>query len=148
MTEYKCFECRKKIQSEELSKRFVCPQCGSKIFFKPRTKDKKMTEQDRKIREIQMLEQNFQNLLMQKQAFQMELSENKAALEEIEHSGDEVYKIIGQLMIKSDKTKIKKELESKEKILGLRMKNIEEQEKAYTEKLQKLQKEALKEMKR
>ena len=107
-----------------------------------------MTEQDRKIREIQMLEQNFQNLLMQKQAFQMELSENKAALEEIEHSGDEVYKIIGQLMIKSDKTKVKKELESKEKILGLRMKNIEEQEKAYTEKLQKLQKEALKEMKK
>ncbi|HIG94333.1 MAG TPA: DNA-directed RNA polymerase subunit P [Nanoarchaeota archaeon] len=42
MTEYKCFECRKKIQSEELSKRFVCPQCGSKIFFKPRTKVKKI----------------------------------------------------------------------------------------------------------
>src|SRR3989339_891705 len=126
MTEYKCVECRKKIQSEELSKRFVCPQCGSKIFFKPRTKvkNKKMTEQDRKIREIQMLEQNFQNLLMQKQAFQMELSENKAALEEIEHSGDDVYKIIGQLMIKSDKTKVKKELESKEKILGLRIKKI------------------------
>ena len=117
----------------------------NKILF---SKNKKMTEQDRKIREIQMLEQNFQNLLMQKQAFQMELSENKAALEEIEHSGDDVYKIIGQLMIKSDKTKVKKELESKEKILGLRMKNIEEQEKAYTEKLQKLQKEALKEMKK
>jgi prefoldin beta subunit len=107
-----------------------------------------MTEQDRKIREIQMLEQNFQNLLMQKQAFQMELSENSAALDEIQNSGDEIYKIIGQLMIKSEKSKVQKELESKKKILELRMKNIEEQEKAYTEKLQRLQKEALKEMKK
>jgi len=40
MTEYKCFKCGKKIKSEELKKRFVCPSCGSKIFHKPRTKSK------------------------------------------------------------------------------------------------------------
>jgi len=38
MTEYKCFKCGKKIKNTELKKRFFCPECGSKIFFKPRTK--------------------------------------------------------------------------------------------------------------
>lgn len=40
MAEYKCFKCGKEIQSEDLKKRFKCPHCDSKIFFKPRTKVK------------------------------------------------------------------------------------------------------------
>ncbi len=40
MTEYKCFKCDKKIDSKELDKRFVCPNCDSKIFFKTRTRVK------------------------------------------------------------------------------------------------------------
>ncbi|MFH1451687.1 MAG: DNA-directed RNA polymerase subunit P [archaeon] len=40
MTQYKCFNCGSKIKSEDLDKRFVCPNCGSRIFFKPRTKMK------------------------------------------------------------------------------------------------------------
>ena len=42
MTEYKCFKCGKKIEDDSLGKRFVCPDCGSKIFYKPRTKVKKI----------------------------------------------------------------------------------------------------------
>jgi DNA-directed RNA polymerase subunit RPC12/RpoP len=34
---YKCFKCGKKIGNSELSQRFVCPKCGNKIFYKPRT---------------------------------------------------------------------------------------------------------------
>lgn len=88
-----------------------------------------------------MLEQNLQNLLFQKQAFQMELSETKSALKEIENSGDEVFKIIGQLMIKTDKTKMKEELSNKEKIITLRIKSIEKQETPLAKKLDDLQKE-------
>jgi DNA-directed RNA polymerase subunit RPC12/RpoP len=40
MAEYKCFHCGKKIKSEDLKKRFVCTECGSKIFYKPRNKMK------------------------------------------------------------------------------------------------------------
>ncbi len=40
MTQYKCFNCSKKIKSADLQKRFVCPTCGSRIFYKPRTKMK------------------------------------------------------------------------------------------------------------
>jgi prefoldin beta subunit len=104
--------------------------------------------QDKKIQEMQFLEQNFQNLLLQKQAFQMEVSETQSALKEIEKSGDEVFKIIGQLMIKGDKKKIKEELESKNKILNLRVKTIEKQESSLREKLDKLQEEVMKSMKK
>ncbi len=40
MALYKCFFCSKKIKTDELQKRFVCPHCGSRVFFKPRTKMK------------------------------------------------------------------------------------------------------------
>ncbi|MBS3076184.1 DNA-directed RNA polymerase subunit P [Candidatus Pacearchaeota archaeon] len=40
MTKYKCFKCGKPIKNTDLDKRFVCPFCGSKIFYKPRTKVK------------------------------------------------------------------------------------------------------------
>jgi len=103
--------------------------------------------QDNKIQEMQMLEHSFQNLLMQKQAFQMELSETQSALREIEKSGDEVFKIIGQLMIKTDKENIEKELSNKKEILGLRMKTLEKQEKSLTEKLEKLREEIMKNIK-
>jgi len=38
MVNYKCFFCGKQISNKSLEKRFVCPTCGGKIFFKPRTK--------------------------------------------------------------------------------------------------------------
>ena len=99
---------------------------------------------DKKIQEMQIIEQNLQNLLLQKQAFQMELSETQSALKEIENSGDEVFKIIGQLMIKSDKSKIKGELSNKKKILELRTKAFEKQEVSLIEQLEKIREEFLK----
>jgi DNA-directed RNA polymerase subunit RPC12/RpoP len=42
MATYKCFKCGKKINSQVLDKRFVCPSCGSKIFYKPRTHTRKL----------------------------------------------------------------------------------------------------------
>lgn len=37
MAEYKCFKCGKAISSKKLDKRFTCPHCNSKIFYKPRS---------------------------------------------------------------------------------------------------------------
>ncbi len=36
MAIYKCFKCGKQISHKSLEKRFVCPACGSKMFYKPR----------------------------------------------------------------------------------------------------------------
>ena len=103
-----------------------------------------MTEnQDNKIQELQILEQNLQNILMQKQVFQLELSEASSALKEIEKSKSDVYKIIGQLMIKKDQKEVKEELASKEKVLETRLKNLEKQEETITKKADKLKEEIM-----
>jgi len=104
-----------------------------------------MKNSENKIQEMQLIEHNLHNLLLQKQAFQMEFSETESALEEIKNSSDEVYKIIGQLMIKSEKSKLNDELENKKKIIDLRLKSLEKQEKIFAEKLEKLRRELIKE---
>ena len=96
-----------------------------------------------KIYELQVLEQNLQNLILQKQAFQMELSETESALEEINKSGEEVFKIIGQLMIKKNKEEIKKDLEEKQKILNMRLKPFEKQESTILGKIEEIRQEIL-----
>ncbi|HJZ19055.1 MAG TPA: prefoldin subunit beta [Candidatus Nanoarchaeia archaeon] len=97
--------------------------------------------ENEKVEEHQILEQNLQNLLVQKQTFQIELSETSSALREIENSKDEIFKIVGQLMIRTDKEKTKDELSNREKILEMRLKSIEKQEDALTGKLEKLRDE-------
>lgn len=84
-----------------------------------------------------MLDQSLHNLLLQKQAFQMELSETKSGLVEIEKSG-EIFKLVGELMIKVGKEKVKEELLSKEKILNMRIKSIEKQEDSIAKRLEEL----------
>jgi len=105
-------------------------------------------ENENKLQEMQLLEQNVQNLLLQKQAFQMEASETQSALKELESSGEEVFKIIGQLMIKVEKSKIKDELLNKEKILDLRINTLEKQESLFMKKLEELREEIMKTMKK
>lgn len=97
---------------------------------------------------MQILEQNLQNLLFQKQAFQMELTETQSAIREIENSSDDVFKIVGQMMIKTEKSKMQEELKNKEKILELRLKTIERQESFFTEQLEKIRNNFIQEMKR
>ena len=99
---------------------------------------------DQIINEMRILEQNLQNLFIQRQTFQMELDETQSALTEIEKSGDEIFKVIGQLMIKTEKSKVKEELFDKEKILNLRIKSIEKQEVFLTKQLDELREKIMK----
>jgi len=101
-------------------------------------------ENQSKMEEMQMLDQKMNNLLMQKQAFQVELNETQSALEEVNKSGDDVFKIVGQLMIKSDKTKVKEELSNKEKMLNLRLTTLEKQEESLMKELEKFREEFMK----
>ncbi len=95
--------------------------------------------ENQNIQEMQMLDQNLHNLLLQKQAFSMELSETQSAAKEIEKSGD-VFKLIGDLLIKKDSDSAKSELADKEKILELRIKSVEKQEDAISKRLEELRK--------
>ncbi len=102
-----------------------------------------MEQQDKSIQEMQILEQNLQNILMQKQAFQMEFSETQASLKEIKDSEGDIFKIVGQLMIKTDKKKMEEELTNKEKMIDLRIKSFEKQEATFSEQLTKLRDDLL-----
>lgn len=93
---------------------------------------------------MHFLEQNLQAILMQKQAFQMELSEIDLSLKEIANSGEDIYKIIGQLMLKVQKNKIIEELNSKQSLVKSRIKNLEKQEENLSEQSKKIREEILK----
>lgn len=104
-------------------------------------------ETESQIQELQLLEQNLQNLLMQKQAFEMELNETENALNEIQKTKDEVYKIVGQVMLKSSKESIEKELKQKKELIALRLKSIEKQETSLSQHLEKLREQVVKKLK-
>ena len=103
-------------------------------------------ETEEKIGKMQLLEQNMQNFLMQKQQFQSQLIELNSALEELGKS-ETSYKIVGNIMVLSNKDDLKKDIESKKEMAELRINSIEKQENELKEKAQKLQKEVLSEMK-
>ena len=86
-------------------------------------------------------------MLFQKQTFQLELGEVTSASEELEASKGDVFKIVGNVMIKSSKEKLKKELDEKKDLVSLRMKSIEKQEKALQNHVDELRKAVLKHMK-
>lgn len=100
-------------------------------------------EKTKNIQEVQFLEQTLQNIFFQKQAIQMELTETQSALKEIENSQEDAYKLVGQLMIKVQKSKIIEELFEKEKFLNLKIKSLEKQEKTFAEKLEQIRKQIL-----
>ncbi len=100
----------------------------------------------KKIQELQMIEQTVQNLMIQRQTFQLELNEMLSALEELSGAKDEVFKIVGQIMIKSKKETLEKDLGEKKNLLGMRVKNIEKQEDSLKERLEKLREEVMKEI--
>jgi len=104
---------------------------------------KKETEE--KIGRMQLLEQNVQNLLLQKQQFQSQLIEVTSALEELEKT-ETAYRIIGNIMVLSRKDELKKELQSKKEMVELRIKSIEKQEAELKGKAKDIQQEVLKEM--
>jgi len=101
----------------------------------------------RKIQELQMMEQSFQQLLMQKNTFSMEINETEHIITEIEKTSGEVSRIIGnQVVIKSTKEDILEDMKKKKELLETRMKTIDEQEKEFSEKMESVREEVMKEI--
>lgn len=94
------------------------------------------------ISRLQVLEQNVQQLSMQKQQFSSQLFEIEGALKEVE-SSNVAYKIVGGVMFGVKKDVLKSDLESKKELLELRIKTLEKQELQLREKFKKLQEEVL-----
>lgn len=111
--------------------------------------EQKMTvskETEEKIKQLQLSEQSLQALQSQKQSLQMQLMEIDSALKEIENS-EEAYRIIGNVMVLTNKPELQDELGSKKETIELRVKSIDRQESATSEKAAAMQKEVMEEMK-
>lgn len=99
-----------------------------------------------KVNQLQILQQNIQAVLMQKQQFQSQLVELDSALQEIKTTS-QAYKIVGKVMIASSKGELQKELQEKKELVDVRVKNLEKQERSLRENMEKLQKEVIEELK-
>lgn len=97
-------------------------------------------ETQEKIGRLSMIEQNLQQSLLQKQQLQSNMFEYESALKEIEGK-DEAYKIVGNLMVMTKSSDLKKDLEQKKEMIQLRMEAIEKQEKNLRDKAKKIQEE-------
>ncbi len=104
-------------------------------------------ETEQKIGQLQMFEQSLQNFLGQKQQFQIQLVEVESALNEL-NATEKAYKIVGNIMVETDKNELKADLQSRMEMLELRIKTIEKQESQIRERASKLQSEILEKIKK
>ena len=103
--------------------------------------------QAEKLQELQILEQNLQSIIMQKQAYEMEMADVNNALEELKKQKDDVYKIVGSLMIKAKKDEVEAELKHKKEMLDLRLKNMDKQQNSFQERSFKIREELMSQLK-
>lgn|SRR3989338_8170115 len=103
-------------------------------------------ESEQKVQQLQMMEQNIQSIMAQKQQFQAQLLEVDNASNEIKSSKGNAYKLVGNIMVLSDKETLSKDLESKKEILNVRIKSLKKQEDGIKEKAEKLQAEVMTEL--
>tara|TARA_Y100000310_G_scaffold76463_1_gene72957 strand:- start:9835 stop:10164 length:330 start_codon:yes stop_codon:yes gene_type:complete len=100
-------------------------------------------ETQKKIQGLQMLEQGYQNIAFQKQTLQVDVNETTTALSEVEKSKSDVFRVLGQVMVKADKASLKKELKEKSDLLTLRMKTVDKQELQMREEIERLRSEIM-----
>jgi len=70
----------------------------------------------------QQLQQSLQSVLVQKQQVDLELTETEQALSELQKMADDavIYKSIGSLLVKSEKTKTVADLNERKELLNTR----------------------------
>lgn len=122
-------------------------ECGHDHRAGAHSMDEFDQDTQRKIQELQILEQNFQQLLMQKQAFKMEFDETNYALEELKKAEGDIFKIVGgSIMIKSTKDSVEADLKHKKDLIDLRLKTIDKQEAEFSKRIESIRDEVLKKL--
>ncbi len=94
-----------------------------------------------KIAQFQTMQQQLQMIAVQKQQLTLDKSEAEAAQEELKKAKGDVYKNVGPLLVKADKTSLKKELKEGLESSSNRISMLEKQEQKLALKAQELQKD-------
>jgi prefoldin beta subunit len=101
---------------------------------------------DNNIQQLQLLQQNLQNVIVQKQQIQNQLIEYDSALKEL-NSTEKSYKIVGKIMIATSKENLIKELNEKKDVANIRLNNFSKQEEKLQQNIDDVQKEVMKTLK-
>lgn len=90
---------------------------------------------------LQQRQQTLQSVLAQKQQLEMELAEVEQALAELEKMTDDavIYKSIGSLLVKSERTKVIGELNERKELVNMRIGVLGKQEERLRSQLKELQ---------
>lgn len=95
-----------------------------------------------KVNKLQLIEQNLNNFLAQRQQFQTQLFELDNALKEMKTSS-KTFKIIGSIMVAAEPAELEKDLSQKKELMELRISSIDKQERQLRDKAKDLQEEVL-----
>lgn len=104
-------------------------------------------ESEESVQQLQLIEQNLQNLVQQRQQFQSQLIEIESALKELKGTKN-AYKIIGNIMVATEPDALNKDLDKKKETINLRISTIEKREKGLKDKAKDLQEKVLKDLER
>jgi len=96
--------------------------------------------QERLLR-LQQQQQTLQAVLTQKQQLELELTEVEQALSELEKMAESatIYKSIGSLLVKSEKSKVTGELNERKELLNMRINVLGKQEERLRSQIKDLQ---------
>lgn len=99
-----------------------------------------------KVSQLQLLQQNLQNILLQKQQVESSLVELASAYEQLQAT-EKAYKIIGKIMLAAPREDLLQEIKQKKEIAEIRLKNVSLQEENIKRKVESVQQEAVQELK-
>jgi prefoldin beta subunit len=89
---------------------------------------------------LQQLQQKLEIIVAQRNQSEIQLKETEQALSELEklEQGNDVYKMVGTLLIKAKPEKIKEELKDRKETLELRVKTLQRQEERSKKQLEEM----------
>jgi len=93
------------------------------------------------LQQLQQLQQQFEMVVQQRLQIDIKLKETQNALDEMNKIDEStpVYKSVGNLIVKTEKEDVVKELQEEKETLEVRKKALESQEKRLKEKIEELQ---------
>ncbi|MEM2342302.1 MAG: prefoldin subunit beta [Candidatus Bathyarchaeia archaeon] len=103
--------------------------------------------QERLLR-LQQLQETLQTILTQKQQLDLELLEIDRALSELEKVSDDtvIYKSIGSLLIRTEKSKVISELNERKELVSMRVSVLTKQEERLRSQIRELQEKLQKDL--
>jgi len=92
--------------------------------------------------QLQQLQQQLQMVVTQKAHLENSLKETESAIQEIEKVSEDtpIFKVVGTILVKTNKNDVLKELKEKKDTFEVRIKALERQEERLRERIQETQK--------